>query len=99
MADGGFQIREDLLHNYCTLNVPPGARVKSQMTVEECEKTKAIANLRIHVERAINRMKTFRLLEGTLPLTILPYADDIVRTCAAICNIQPPLIKTREKKN
>ena len=93
MADRGFQIRDDLLHFYCTLYVPPGARVKSQMTERECKKTKEIANLRIHVERAINRIKTFRILKNTLPLTVLPFADDIMRTCAAICNIQPPLIK------
>ena len=30
MADWGFQIEEDLLHYHCTLNVPPGARAKSQ---------------------------------------------------------------------
>ncbi len=98
MADRGFQIREDLLHYYCTLYVPPGARVKSQMTQEECKKTKEIENLRIHVERAIKRIKTFRILKNTLPLTMLPFADDILRTCAANCNIQPPLIKEKAER-
>ena len=93
MADRGFQIKEDLLHHYCTLSIPPGARVKSQMTAKECKKTKEVANLRIHVERAINRLKYFRILKNTFPITMLPFADDIIRTCAAICNIQPPLIK------
>ena len=32
MADRGFQIKEDLLFYYCSLNVPPGARVKVQLT-------------------------------------------------------------------
>ena len=93
MADRGFQIKEDLLHHYCSLSIPPGARVKSQMTAAECKKTKEVANLGIHVERAINRMKTFRILKNTFPLTMLPHADDIIRTCAALCNIQPPLIR------
>ena len=84
---------EDLLHYYCTLAIPPGARTKSQMTTGECRKTKEVANLRIHVERAINRLKTFRILKNTFPLNMLPLANDIVRLCAAICNIQPPLIK------
>ena len=60
MADRRFQIREDLLLRYCFLSVPPGARVKAQMTTSECKRTKDIANLRIHVERAINRIKTYR---------------------------------------
>ena len=93
MADRGFQIKEDLLHHYCSLNVPPGARVKSQMTSAECKKTKEVANLRIHVERAINRLKTFRILKSVFSITMLPLADDIIRVCAAICNIQPPLIR------
>ena len=45
MADRGFQIQEELLFKYCKLVVPPGARVKSQLTTAECEKTKTIANL------------------------------------------------------
>ena len=53
MANRGFQIKEELLLRYCSLTVPPGARVKSQMTSGECKKTKDVANLRIHVERAI----------------------------------------------
>ena len=36
MVDRGFQIGEDLLHCHCTLFVPPRARIKAQMIVEEC---------------------------------------------------------------
>ena len=66
MADRGFQIKEDLLHYHCCLYVPPGARVKPQMTAIECKHTKEVASLRIHVERAIFRKKTFQLLKNTL---------------------------------
>ena len=54
MADCGFQIQEDLLLHFYNLQVPPGARTKSQMTKKEVQKTKEIANLWIHVEIAIN---------------------------------------------
>ena len=37
MADRGFQIREELYQCFCTLSVPPGARLKKQMTEEECK--------------------------------------------------------------
>ena len=93
MADRGFQIREDLLHYYCSLSIPPGARVKSQFTTTECGKTKEVANLRIHVERAINRLKEYKILKNTLPINMLPLADEIIRTCAALINFQPPLIR------
>ena len=92
MVDRGFQIREELLFKYCTLSIPPGARVKSQMTEMECKKTKEVANLRIHVERAINRIKFYRILKATLPITMIHHTDDIVRSCAALCNLKPCLI-------
>ena len=95
MADRGFQIREDLLHYYCHLSVPPGARLNDQMTTTECRTTKEIANLRIHVERAINRIKTYRILKNVMPITLLPLIDDIVHTCGALCNLKPPLIRKR----
>ena len=57
MADRGLQIQEDLLLHFCILVVPPGATVKTQMRKSEVKKTKEVTNLRIPVERAINRIK------------------------------------------
>ena len=68
MADRGFQIQEDLFLHFCKLQVPPGAQKKSQMTKEEVQKTKEIANLQIHVERAINRIKNYQILKRHCPL-------------------------------
>ena len=84
-----------LRHN--TFNVPPGARAKSQMTAAECKRTKTVTNLRIHVERAINRIKEFKLLKNIMPMNILPLADDIIKVCAALCNTQLPLVKNTRK--
>ena len=89
MADRGFQLREELYHYFCRLVVPPGKHLKLQMTEAECKTTKEVANLRIHVERAINRIKTFRILKTTLPICMLQHVDDIVRSCAALCNLKP----------
>ena len=87
MADRGLQIQEDLLLHFCNLQVPPGARTKSQMT-KKVQKTKETTNLRIHVERAINRIKNYRILKGTLPITMMQHVDEIVLVCAAFCNIK-----------
>ena len=93
MADRGFQIKEELLLKFCSLAVPPGARAKSQFTEKEVKNTKEIANLRIHVERAINRIKHFRILKSVLPISMLHHADDLVLSCAALCNLKDMLIK------
>lgn len=97
MADRGFQIKEELMLKFCTLTVPPGARLKSQMTTSEVKKTKHVANLRIHVERAINRIKTFRILKSVLPITMMHHCDDIVCICSALCNLKRLLFKESVK--
>ena len=88
MPDRGFQIKEELMLKLCSLSVPPGAKLKIQITTEECKTTKYVANLRIYAERAINRIKTFRILKSILPVTILHNIGDIVKTCAALCNLK-----------
>ena len=71
MADRGFQIQEDLLLHFCNLQVPAGARTKTQMTKKDVQKAKEIANLRIHVERAMNRIKSYGSLKGTLSIAMM----------------------------
>ena len=63
------------------------------MTSADVQQTKIIANLRIHVERAIGRLKFFRLLTDVLTLSMLPLADDIVIVCSSLCNLKKPLMK------
>ena len=58
------------------------------MTSSEVRKMKKIANLRIHVERAINRIKSYRILKSVLTVTVLHSCDDIIRTCAGMCNLK-----------
>ena len=62
------------------------------MTTENVARTKSIANVRMHVERAINRIKWFAILKNTLPITLVPLVDDIVSVCASLCNLRKPLV-------
>ena len=66
------------------------------MPRKEVEKTKEIANLRIHVERAINRIKNCQIFKGKLPITMMQHVDEIVLVCAALCNIKNVLIQTKK---
>ena len=81
MADRDFQIHKDLLLHFCRLVFSPGTRVKSKMTKSEVKKTKELARWQIHVERAINQIKVFRILKGTIPVTMIQHVDDIISTC------------------
>ena len=97
IADSICQIQENLPLHFFRLVVPPGARVKSQMTKSEVKKAKEVPNLQIHVERGINRIKIFRVLKVTIPVTMIQHVYDIILTGATLCNLRPKLIRTIEK--
>ena len=67
------------------------------MTKSEVKKKKEVANLRIHVETAINRINFFRILKETMVVTMIQHVDDLVLTWAGLCNLKPKFIKSREK--
>jgi len=58
MVDKGFTI-SDILPLVVSLNIPPFLGAAAQMPFEDVVKTQEIARLRIHVERAINKIKNF----------------------------------------
>jgi hypothetical protein len=57
------------------------------------EETRQIAEVRIHVERLIRRIKCFHLLDGIIPLTLHPMLEDIIHTCAYLTVFQSPICK------
>ena len=95
MADKGFLIEEELILHGARLAIPPGKRGQSQMTRKDVLATKRIANLRIHVERAIKQIKEFNILQNAQGVSLLlaPLLDDIMIFCSALCNLQPPLVQ------
>ena len=68
MTDKGFTIR-DLLHKInVDLNIP--AFLKEKQFSANVDKSRKIASVRIHVERAIGRIKIFQILKGMIPISI-----------------------------
>lgn len=92
MADKGFTIG-DLLHPLkVELNIPPFLRT-GQFSQAEILETEAIASLRIHVERRIQRIKCFHIFDRRIPLTIAPVINQLWTVCVILTNFQTPLIK------
>ena len=91
MVDRGFKIRDLLAFYQCSLTIPPSKHGGLQMSNTDVQDTSRIANVRIYVEQAIRRIKTFGILNRELPITLLPLADDVIIVCSALCNLLPPL--------
>ena len=98
MADRGFPIRDYLLERKAKLVIPPFTQrckwgKRKRLTTMQVHQTRDIAKLRIHVERAIQRLKCFRLLANVMPLNLKPVASQILTIAAFLCNLGPPLVK------
>ena len=59
MADRGFTIRDLLAGKGCTLNAPPFTKGKP-LSKHQTTQTRRIARARMHVQRAIGRLKNFK---------------------------------------
>ena len=66
MADKDFDIQHLLSGLGVCLNIPPFRQGDQQFTPDDIIKTKKIAAVRIHVERAINRMKQYTLVNRVI---------------------------------
>lgn len=91
MVDKGFLIQKQCTEAGITLHRPPFLHNQS-LTKKESELTAAIARARVHVERKIARMKTFKILTGKIQTTSLPYIDDIVLVISGLSNLQNPIL-------
>ena len=91
MADKGFTI-SDLLPLGVSLNLPPFLGGSSQMPAEDVVKTQEIASLRIHIERAINKIKNFHIWDRVIPLHQIGVVNQMWTVCAFLCNAQPNII-------
>ena len=92
MADKGFDIQHLLAPIGVRLNIPPFRRGERVFTPDDVMKTKKIAAVRIHVERAINRIKEFSLVGRVIPNSLWDTAEQIIHVCAYLTNWQPALV-------
>ena len=90
MADKGFTIR-DILPEGVSLNIPTFL-VNGQFTVEEVNHNRLVACARIHVERSIQRLKTFGILTY-IPYQHKKHANKILKVCVSLVNLQKPILQ------
>ena len=92
MADRGFTVKEMLKELNIELNIPPFLQGREQLPSKEVQKGRKISSLRIHVERAIGRIKCFSILKQTIPLSMARLTNQIVSVCAFLSNFHPALV-------
>ena len=92
LADKGFLIDCEVAAVGATLRIPDFLKDRKQLSAKSVRRTRNIANRRIHVERAIGRLKQFRILQQVVPIATIDKMDDILVICSALVNLQPPVV-------
>ena len=105
MADRGFTISESVGLQQARLVIPAFTKGKTQLDPVDVERTRGIANVRIHVERVIGLLRRkYTILQSILPIDFLacnpdgapdsqiPMIDRMIRVCSALVNFCPSII-------
>lgn len=96
LADRGFKQLDVLLKRKgCTLTRPPSVTQDVRSPAQEVKLTKQIASIRIHVERSINRIRDFKLLDihARVDNHFLHCLDSAVIIGWSLINLQSPIIQ------
>lgn len=96
-ADRGFEISDLLEGKQAVLNIPPFLRGKSQLSADEVQDTRAIANRRILIEQVNSRAKINKILDYKITPYMRPLANKIVYILFSLVNIQTPFTDLNKK--
>ena len=88
-----LQLKKQLEPLGVSLNIPSFLARKDQLSQEEVTESQTIAAVRIHVERAIQRIKYFRQIRNEIPLTMHGSINQIWIVLCLHCNFMSPVIK------
>ncbi|XP_043219103.1 uncharacterized protein LOC122380206 [Amphibalanus amphitrite] len=89
LADKGFSIG-DIVPTGVTVNTP-AFLFQPQFTKEEVLHNREVAEARIHVERAIARLKLYKILDA-IPHQFRNIVNALVKVCAVMTTFQNPII-------
>lgn len=93
LADRGFTVQDLLNPLQAKIKIPAFLKGRSSLSVAEELSTRKIAKARIHVERFNQRLKEFKLIGRTIPLSLAPLATQMVVIACGLVNFQDVLCK------
>lgn len=93
MCDKGFDIEEECDKMNVKMHRPPFFfKGKRQFDSAEVVSGRRIARARVHVERAIQRIRLFQILVDQLDWSLLESIDKIIHIICALVNLSPPIL-------
>ena len=93
MADKGFDIGDELKKVNLRLNIPPFLANQSAFSEGDVIKTQTVAQHRIHIERAIGKVRRFQIFSSEIPVTMFGNINQIWTVCCMLSNFIEPILE------
>lgn len=92
MVDKGFMIENELSSKGIKLHRPPFMK-NNRLSPSEAYLNETIAKARVHVDRIMQRIKTFAIFQDTLEVYMLGYTDEMMSIVCGIVNLTKPILR------
>ena len=95
LADRGFTIENEIAMSGAVLKVPKFTRGKTQLPAKDVDYSRSLANVRIHVERVIGRLRKFTYLQSKIPISQVDLLDEVMTIICSIININSCVVTNK----
>ena len=93
LVDRGFTVQDLVNPLQAYIQIPAFLKGRGNLSAAEELSTRKIAKARVHVERFNQRLKQFKLVGRTIPLSLAPLATQMVVVACRLVNFQEVLCK------
>lgn len=92
MVDKGFDMEKELAAINMKLNIPSFLGKRKQLSPADVANTQVIAHHRIHIERAIGKVRNYHIFDRQFRLKSAGIVNQIWTDCCLLSNFQDPII-------
>ena len=92
LAHRGFLNAEEVATRGAVLAIPSFTRGKSQMPAKDMDESRKIDHVRIYVEGVIGRLKTFKILNSTIPISQIDLLNNVMIAVSALVNLNKSVV-------
>ncbi|KAE8747067.1 hypothetical protein FOCC_FOCC006205 [Frankliniella occidentalis] len=92
MADRGFTVQDLFAPCNVAVNIPSFLKGQAQLPGLTLLKDRKLASKRVHIERVIGLVKTYKILKKELPPYYVPLGSQISFVCCMLCNFREGIV-------
>lgn len=92
MVDKGLNVQDIFISHGVKVNMPAFFKKGNQIGPDTLRETRKIASKRVHVERVIGQLKTYKILTQPMNRTETLLSSDVMFICAMLVNFRSNII-------